>query len=1628
MATNGPDLIFFSGTLGQLTTTLINPYSGDIIFVDDIKNVNNSSYDGLGGSDILLMTNLGDAIFITNTMGVQVVSNIETFLAGDGGDVIFLAHSTLTYNSAVLSGGEGDDILWANTGNDTINAAGGADILDGGPGLDLLRGEDDNDDISGGDGDDILEGNAGNDTLTGGDGADNFRYFTGDGNDVVTEADDGDHDIITFGAGITLASLSFSDPGNDLVISIAGSGTITISGQYLTPSSGIDELVFADNSHFDLRSLPHNVAPVAHDDSFAVDEDTALSGNVLADNGNGADSDANGDVLSVSPASFTTANDGVVTLLADGSFTYEPALNFFGPDSFDYTLLDGHGGSDTGSVSIVVDSVNDAPVAVDDDFSGDEDMAIAGNVLDYNGPNADSDVDGGMLTVTPAVIATAHGSVNLLADGSFIYTPGADYFGADTFDYTLLDGQGGSDTGTVNLVINPVNDDPVAYNDDFATDEDVALSGNVLADNGHGADSDVDGDVLSVVAADITTVNNGVVQLLADGNFTYTPAVNYFGVDTFDYTLLDGHGGSDTGTVYLTVHSVNDDPVAQDDDFSGDEDMAVGGNVLADNGHGADSDADGGVLSVVPATIMTANNGVVELLANGDFSYTPAADYYGADNFDYTLLDGQGGSDTGSVSIVVNSVNDAPVAQNDHFSGDEDVAIAGNVLADNGYGVDSDVDGGVLSVVPATILTAGNGVVELLADGSFTYTPALNFNGSDSFDYTLLDGQGGDDLATVTLAVVSVNDNPVAADDDFSVAEDGALNGSVLADNGHGADSDVDGGALNVVAAVLATAHGSVNLLTDGSFTYMPDADYSGLDSFDYTLLDGQGGSDTGTVHITVGAVNDAPVAQDDDFGVNEDAVLNGNVLLDNGHGADSDSDGGVLSVIAGMFATAHGAVVLNADGTFTYTPSANYFGADSFDYTLLDGQGGNDTATVSIVVASVNDGPVAQDDLVSGNEDTSISGNVLVNNGNGADSDLDGGMLSVMAAVIATAHGSVNLLTDGSFTYTPAANYFGADSFSYTLLDGQGGSDTGVVNITVNSINDGPVAQDDTFNGTKNIAVTGNVLVNNGHGADSDVDGGTLSVVAAIIATAHGSVNLLANGSFTYTPAANYFGADSFSYTLLDGQGGSDTGLVNLAIADVVTPPPVNVIYGTTGNDTIHGTYGDDQIYTLKGNDKVYGGFGNDEIYGDKGNDTLHGQGGNDMVYGNGGNDTMLGGAGNDYLDGGEGNDVLYGDDNGMAVVIDHSFTDDVMFPKLKEGKNINNLKPPGTPALGVHEDALSIDHAVSATITFRKGYAGYNNTLGIYKIAADGTIESADVLWANVKTAGIDIAHTINLPVGADGGTYGFFIIANGNTVNSGYSGLNITGDGNVHFVYDYGLGTERAAKIGDAGTHVSVVYDDGVTERVLSGYSYHTTERGDSTAINWDGKTHVASGLVDATNPDVLRVGFEDLPNLGDADYEDVLFDLNINAVTIAPDSTGNDVLIGGAGNDTLYGEGGNDILVVGSGADKIYGGAGKDQIVYDVMDKNIDKIFGFQTGANGDTLNITDILQGYDPLHDALSNFVKFVNKGGYTEVQINADGDAGGKFTAIATFDAVVSDPLATLVANGNLVADHSVVY
>jgi VCBS repeat-containing protein len=575
---------------------------------------------------------------------------------------------------------------------------------------------------------------------------------------------------------------------------------------------------------------PVNDDPVANPESVETDEGTAIT--IAAAELLGNDTDVDGDTLSI--IGVSNAMNGTVELNG-GDPIFTPTLDFNGAASFDYTVSDGNGGTSTTTVDVTVTAVNDSPVANPDGVETAEDTAITIAAADLLGN--DADVDGDTLSII-GVGNAVNGTVELNGDGDPIFTPTADFNGAASFDYTVSDGNGGTATATVAVTVTAVNDSPVANPESVETDEDAAIT--ITAADLLGNDTDVDGDSLSIF--EVGNAVNGTVELNA-GDPIFTPTADFNGAASFDYTVLDGNGGTSTTTVAVTVNAVNDAPVANPESVETDEDTAI--TISASDLLGNDTDVDGNALSVLG--VGNAVNGTVEL--NGDDPiFTPTLDFNGAASFDYTVSDGNGGISTTTVAVTVAAVNDAPVANPDSVETDEDTAIT--ISASDLIGNDADVDGDTLSIIG--VGNAVNGTVELNG-GDPIFTPTLDFNGAASFDYTLSDGNGGTATATVAVTVNAVNDDPVANPDSVTTDEDTAITiaAADLLDN----DTDVDGNALSIIGVGNAV-NGTVELNGEANPVFTPTAFFNGAASFDYTISDGNGGTATATVAVTVIAVN----------------------------------------------------------------------------------------------------------------------------------------------------------------------------------------------------------------------------------------------------------------------------------------------------------------------------------------------------------------------------------------------------------------------------------------------------------------------------------------------------------------------------------------------------------------------------------------------------------------------------------------------------------------------------------------------------------------------------------------------------------------------------------------------------
>jgi large repetitive protein len=399
---------------------------------------------------------------------------------------------------------------------------------------------------------------------------------------------------------------------------------------------------------------------------------------------------------------------------------------------------------------------------------------------------------------------------------------------------------------------------------------------------------------------------------------------------------------------------------------------------------------------------------------------------------------------------------------------------------------------------------------------------------------------------------------PVAVNDSYTTDEDVVL--TITAIGVLTNDTPADG---SLTADQLTDpTHGDLSFSDDGAFTYTPDADYYGSDSFTYQAFDGETNSSPATVTITIDSVNDAPDAVADAYGTDEDTPLEVPAaagVLDNDTDVEDDP---IVAVLATD--PPHGSLTLNDDGSFSYTPDADFHGPDSFTYTATEAtstieaavsaEAASEPVVVALTVDSVNDAPVAVANSYTMAEDTvlTVPAPGLLN----GDSDVDGDELTVDGGTD-PAHGSLAPNPDGSFVYTPAADFNGTDTFTYEISDGAETSAPATVTITVT-----PVAEPVT-------APTKHVVVNAGSTVGVDINdivenpSGLALTLISHTDGAHGTVTC--SGLIcTYTPDAGFSGLDAWTYTFRTADGDLVTGTVTVTVL-----PGLGSTLPNTGADT---------------------------------------------------------------------------------------------------------------------------------------------------------------------------------------------------------------------------------------------------------------------------------------------------------------------------------------------------------------------------------------------------------------------------------------------------------------------------
>ncbi|MDA8640559.1 Ig-like domain-containing protein [Flavobacteriaceae bacterium] len=822
----------------------------------------------------------------------------------------------------------------------------------------------------------------------------------------------------------------------DYVDNMTGSSTIIL---YATDSS-IECSSLASTS-FIINVVPQNDTPVGGPDIINVAEGgtatmTTVSSTVLAN-----DSDTEGDSLSISSFTQPLYNSGTFPLQSNGTFVYTHDGSETTTDTFNYELTDG---TTTTSVSVTINitPVNDCPqvsspiadISVNEDASDD-----VFNLLDNF-----TDAENNTLSFTVSNSNTALATVTLDTNTLTIsYIPNQN--GTATVTIYVDDLNGCSSVqDEFALNVSAVNDVPVTVTDSIFVLEGGTVtlttsSNTSILDN----DSDTESDPLE--AQLVTQVSNGTLVLSSTGTFTYTHDGSETTTDTFEYRAseISGQDGN-TVTVNITIQEVNDCPIYTDPGTRSTQENIAFSKVFSQD----ITDDDGNALMyTITGTSSNLLNASITNQATGEVQFTPVAYMNGTAVTTININDGRGCDYDIIYNVIITPVNYCPTLDNplpdvNATEDDPDLYIPlTNIF--------SDVD-------PEDTLTytAAVGDSSLIAT-SITSTALIidylpNQNGSTYVSLMSSDGSINctvDDLFTVSIS--QINDAPTGVEDFISVTNGGTINvlndgitNSVLSN-----DDDPERDSITAIE-VLSPINGTLNLSTDGTFTYTHDGSATTTDMFTYTPRDNFSIGNTTTVTIYI---NNLPIGVSESIALFESGTATittaaSTSVLSN----DTDADVGDQALLTASIETSpvNGTLTLNSNGTFTYIHNGSENFTDSFTYIPFDGKGYGAAVLVSITVTPTNDPPVAYpDNITIGLGGTAT---LLTNGGNSVllnDIDPDGDALTVTVVSTPT-YGTLVLNPGGTFSYVQNGVMNGGDSFTYKANDGLLDSNTVSVNI----------------------------------------------------------------------------------------------------------------------------------------------------------------------------------------------------------------------------------------------------------------------------------------------------------------------------------------------------------------------------------------------------------------------------------------------------------------------------------------------------------------------------------------------------------------------------------------------------
>ncbi len=630
------------------------------------------------------------------------------------------------------------------------------------------------------------------------------------------------------------------------------------------------------------------------------------------------------------------------------------------------------------------------------------------------------------------------------------YTPNKDFFGLDTINYKVCDTEGLCDSASIFIeVIN--NTAPVAVDDIFRLKINGYIEGSTALN-----DFDIDYNINPHSYLLIKNTQKGYFQGTREGTFYYR-AKDILGRDTLTYSVCDELGLCDTANLIFVVENADASlsslkiiniETPKNTPLISNEILKPGGNIIN------------------ASIIRTPKSGAATLDANANLKYTPLSNFIGKDTLAVQVCTDLGECDTTLFYIsVINSSTLSPLASNDYITLPSNTTISSSALR-------NDTDNSSPIMLVLIVSNPQNGIININNNGIFTYTPAKDFVGTDRADYGICNINGCD-TASIYFTVLAVNpqNTPIAADDNFTTLKNTIVAGSV-ATNDKDADNNIQ---INGFRLLKSPNKGTLSLNNNGNFTYLPQNNFIGSDSASYIICDSTNLCDTAFIFFTVKdvPVKHAPVAKDDYFSTNENEPLS-NTVAANDFDVDNDLKINSFKVLK---TTKKGVFILKEEGSFLYTPNANFIGSDTASYTVCDTIGLCDTAWVFISVKKVYHKPtlLGEDFITTFN--TALKGNVALN-----DSDIDND-LNTESYIISQnpKNGSVKMWNDGKFLYLPQYFFAGIDSFYYEVCDSQNLCSKAKCVVTIQAgYLSGKIFVDDNSDGIYNAGEKGvpNVIV----------------------------------------------------------------------------------------------------------------------------------------------------------------------------------------------------------------------------------------------------------------------------------------------------------------------------------------------------------------------------------------------------------------------------------------------------------------------------------------------------------------------------------------------------------------------